>query len=86
MVAEQTHCAMQIFFTPMSQALRLIIHLGEPLKEEDLAEFTFDLGTLITFFIVSFSLMTLTNGVGASTGMFVPSLAVGAAGRAIKFL
>ena len=27
---------LQLFFTPLSQALRLIVHLGEPLPEETL--------------------------------------------------
>ena len=70
----------QVFFTPLSQALRLIIHLGEPLPEDRLAEFTFDFGTLALFFVLPYALMMWTNGVGASTGMFVPALAVGATG------
>ncbi|KAK9816592.1 hypothetical protein WJX72_002361 [[Myrmecia] bisecta] len=69
----------QVFFTPLSQALRLIIHLGEPLPEER-PTFQFNYGTLLLFFLLAFFLMMWTNGVGASTGMFVPALAVGATG------
>ena len=70
----------QVFFTPLSQALRLIIHLGEPLPESKLEEFSFNYGTLALFFVLPYVLMMWTNGVGASTGMFVPALAVGATG------
>ncbi|DBB10920.1 TPA: hypothetical protein ACH3X3_007381 [Trebouxia sp. C0006] len=68
----------QVFFTPLSQSLRLIIHLGEPLPEG--TDFLFDFGALTCLFLFSFTLMMWTNGVGASTGMFVPALAVGAVG------
>ena len=77
---ELAHACAQVFFTPLSQALRLIIHLGEPLPEDRLNEFTFDFGTLSLFFLLPYALMMWTNGVGASTGMFVPALAVGATG------
>ncbi|CAK0770655.1 hypothetical protein CVIRNUC_003789 [Coccomyxa viridis] len=70
----------QVFFTPLSQALRLIIHLGEPLPEAKLEEFSFSYGALALFFVLPYALMMWTNGVGASTGMFVPALAVGATG------
>ena len=69
-----------MFFTPLSQALRLIIHLGEPLPEAKLEEFSFSYGALALFFVLPYALMMWTNGVGASTGMFVPALAVGATG------
>lgn len=71
---------MQVFFTPLSQALRLMIHLGEPLPEARLNEFHFDFSVLGLFFLLPYALMMWTNGVGASTGMFVPALAVGATG------
>ena len=70
---------MQVFFTPLSQSLRLIIHLGEPLPEG--TDFLFDFGALTCLFLFTFTLMMWTNGVGASTGMFVPALAVGAVGE-----
>jgi chloride channel 7 len=69
----------QIFLVPLSQALRLIMHLGEPLPEARPA-WEFPLGATLPFFLLTFAIMCYTNGVGASTGMFVPSLAVGAAG------
>ena len=70
----------QLFFTPLSQALRLVIHLGEPLPEARQDSFALHAGSLALFGGGCFALMCVTNGVGASTGMFVPSLAVGAAG------
>ncbi|KAI7845409.1 hypothetical protein COHA_001114 [Chlorella ohadii] len=69
----------QVFLVPLSQALRLIMHLGEPLPEARPA-WEFPLGATLPFFLLTFAIMCYTNGVGASTGMFVPSLAVGAAG------
>ena len=71
---------LQLFFTPLSQALRLVMHLGEPLPEDKLQEVQFNYGTLFLFFSLPYLLMMWTNGVGASTGMFVPALAVGATG------
>ena len=38
---------------------------------------------LITYFLFMYALMTWTYGIGAPTGLFVPSLAVGAAGGQI---
>ena len=70
----------QLFFTPLSQALRLIIHLGEPLPPDALDRFYTDTRALLLFFTLPYALMMWTNGVGASTGMFVPALAVGATG------
>ncbi len=57
-----------------------MVHLGEPLPEERLDVFGFNYGTLFLFFALPYALMMWTNGVGASTGMFVPALAVGATG------
>lgn len=72
-----------MFFTPLSQALRLIVHLGEPLPEVRQDIYGFSFGTLFVFFLASYGFMICTNGVGASTGMFVPALAVGATGGRI---
>ena len=58
------------------------MHLGEPLPQ-DRPTFQFDFPVLVLFFLLTFIFMTVTNGVGASTGMFVPALAVGAAGGRI---
>lgn len=71
---------MQLFFTPLSQALRLVMHLGEPLPEERIQNTEFNTGTLLLFYLLPYAMMMWTNGVGASTGMFVPALAVGATG------
>lgn len=68
----------QLFFTPLTQSLRLILHLGEPFPlEHDLYEF--NSGLLVLYVIFVYVLMTWTYGVGAATGLFVPSLTVGAA-------
>jgi len=72
---------MQLFFMPLSQALRLVMHLGEPLPEKKLQLVQFDYTTLLLFFFMPYMMMMWTNGVGASTGMFVPALAVGATGE-----
>ena len=49
------------------QALRLIMHLGEPLPEARPA-WEFPLGATLPFFLLTFAIMCYTNGVGASTG------------------
>ena len=79
--AESKFASMQLFFTPLSQSLRLVMHLGEPLPEAILQNVEFNAWTLLLFFFLPFLMMMWTNGVGASTGMFVPALAVGATGR-----
>ena len=56
------------------------MHLGEPLPEAILQNVEFNVGTLLLFYFLPFLMMMWTNGVGASTGMFVPALAVGATG------
>lgn len=68
----------QLFFSPLSQALRLVLHLGEPFPL-DHRIYRFEAGTLVLFFLFVYCLMTWTYGVGAATGLFVPSLTVGAA-------
>ena len=57
------------FMHPLSaaQALRLIMHLGEPLPEARPA-WEFPLGATLPFFLLTFAIMCYTNGVGASTG------------------
>merc|ERR1712091_151906 len=57
----------------MQQALQ---RLGEGLEGY---EHTFDVGGLLLLTLFNFSFMTLTYGVSAPTGLFVPSLLVGAA-------
>ena len=56
----------QLFFTPMTEALRIIMHMGEPLPEQQVYEFS--IGPLIAFFFLTYLFMMYTNGVGASTG------------------
>eukprot|EP00210_Caulerpa_lentillifera_P000973 g938.t1 len=67
----------QIFFAPLSQALRLVIHLGEALPG-NLEMYQLDIGLLFILFFYTYCLMILTYGIGAATGLFVPSLMVGA--------
>lgn len=57
------------------------MHLGEPLPEDKLQKVQFNYGTLLLYFCVPYAFMMWTNGVGASTGMFVPALAIGAVGN-----
>ena len=76
----QYSSAGQLALTPLSQALRLIVHLGEPLPEARQDAFSLHAPSLVFFGLACLGCMCVTNGVGASTGMFVPALAVGAAG------
>lgn len=70
----------QLFASPLSHSLKYLIHLGEVAKtSEDEGVHTFHVGSLFTFFVLMFLLMTWTYGIGAPAGLFVPSLAVGAA-------
>lgn len=57
----------QSCLVPQSQALRLIMHLGEPLPEARPA-WEFPMGATLPFFLLTFAIMCYTNGVGASTG------------------
>lgn len=69
----------QLFFTPLSKALRLLLHLGETLPVNETL-YEMDLGLLFIAFVYAYVLMTWTYGVGAATGLFVPSLIFGAVG------
>ena len=66
----------QLFFTPIAETLKRLLHLGEGLEGYE-HQFSFSGLTLLAVF--TFALMTLTYGVSAPTGLFVPSLLVGAA-------
>ena len=54
-------------FPAVPQALRLIMHQGEPLPEAR-PSWEFPLGATLPFFVLTFAIMCYTNGVGASTG------------------
>ena len=75
----------QVFFGPLSHALRVTIHLGEldPPAGVSPAAFAAAIaprpGTLLTWALILWPLTALTFGIGAATGVFVPSLATGAA-------
>ena len=70
----------QLLMVQLSESLRMIVHLGETVDcattgcQSDI----FPSSSLFVFLVVVFLLMTLTYGVSAPTGLFVPSLAVGA--------
>lgn len=64
----------QLFFTPMTEALRIIMHMGEPLPEQQTYEFS--IGPLIAFFSLTYLFMMYTNGVGASTGAYTDAACV----------
>jgi chloride channel 7 len=74
-----------VFFGPLSHALRVTIHLGEldPPAGVSPAAFAAAIaprpGTLLTWALILWPLTALTFGIGAATGVFVPSLATGAA-------
>jgi len=69
----------QLFFVPLSQSFKFLLHLGEVGENGQAHEFLFRFDLLVFYFLAMFSLMTVTYGVGAPTGLFVPSLAVGSA-------
>jgi chloride channel 7 len=66
----------QLFLGPLSRSLKLLLHLGE-LQPEGFV--LFDLFTLGTFYVVVYVLMVWTYGAGCAMGLFVPTLAMGAA-------
>ncbi|CAL5218914.1 g660 [Coccomyxa viridis] len=78
----------QLFFTPLVQAMRLMIHLGETVPEgADELAYHISAGTLVLWTFVVFILMLCTFGIGAASGIFIPSLTVGGAwGRLIGML
>ena len=50
---------------------------------DEFEQHLFTMDALIMYFVFMYALMTWTYGIGAPTGLFVPSLAVGAAGGQI---
>ena len=76
----------QLLLVPLADALKFLLHLSEtqaaacltgPSEDADMLKFNFS--ALIVFAAVVTCFMTWTYGVGAPQGLFVPSLAVGAA-------
>ena len=65
----------QLFFTPLIQAMRMIIHLGETVPEtlnpdgSPTAVYRISAGTLLLWAVVVFALMLLTFGIGAASGV-----------------
>lgn len=61
----------QLFFTPLVQAMRMIIHLGETVPEafnDDAAVYRISAATLALWTFTVFFLMLLTFGIGAASG------------------
>ena len=52
----QSFPASQLFFQPLSQSLRMVMHLGEPLPI-DRPTFYFDFAVLVLFFMVPVSIL-----------------------------
>ena len=69
----------QLFYNPLATSFKFLLHLGEVGEFGEDGQHPFPVSALIWYFIIMFLLMTVTYGVGAPTGLFVPSLAVGAA-------
>ena len=73
----------QLFFSPLSQSFKYLLHLGEVGEfggdAQNPGQHAFDMDALILYWLIMFTLMTWTYGIGAPTGLFVPSLTVGAA-------
>ena len=68
----------QLFYNPLATSFKFLLHLGEVGEFGVDSAHPFPISALFWYFILTFSLMTVTYGVGAPTGLFVPSLAVGA--------
>lgn len=68
----------QLFYNPLATSFKFLLHLGEVGEFGGDSAHPFPIGALIWYFLLTFCLMTVTYGIGAPTGLFVPSLAVGA--------
>ena len=69
----------QLFYNPLATSFKFLLHLGEIGEFGAEGEHPFPISALVWYFLLTFSLMTVTYGIGAPTGLFVPSLAVGSA-------
>jgi chloride channel 7 len=69
----------QLFYVPLSESFKFLLHLGEVGEVAADHEYIFTMDALILYFVIMYVLMTWTYGIGAPTGLFVPSLAVGGA-------
>ena len=58
----------QLFFNPLIQAMRMIVHFGETLPEGTPGAYGFSAGTLMLWAVAMFCLMLFSFGVGAPTG------------------
>ncbi|DBA70944.1 TPA: hypothetical protein ACH3X2_011387 [Trebouxia sp. C0005] len=77
----------QLFFNPLIQSMRMIVHFGETLPEEITPEHIISSSLLLLWAVTIFCGMLFCFGIGAATGLFIPSLALGAAwGRIVGML
>jgi len=76
---------MSLLYVPLSESFKFLLHLGEVGEVAADHEFLFGMDALIIYFVIMFALMTWTYGIGAPTGLFVPSLAVGEARYNLSF-
>eukprot|EP00670_Eutreptiella_braarudii_P001902 CAMPEP_0174301656 /NCGR_PEP_ID=MMETSP0809-20121228/59169_1 /TAXON_ID=73025 ORGANISM="Eutreptiella gymnastica-like, Strain CCMP1594" /NCGR_SAMPLE_ID=MMETSP0809 /ASSEMBLY_ACC=CAM_ASM_000658 /LENGTH=1016 /DNA_ID=CAMNT_0015407439 /DNA_START=40 /DNA_END=3090 /DNA_ORIENTATION=+ len=67
----------QLFFTDLATALKRMIGLGKPFPA-GLNPGNIPVDVVTTFFVLMFIMMTWTYGIGCASGLFVPSLALGA--------
>ena len=64
----------QLFFTPLVQALRTMLHLGETVPEGYAGSaYHISAGSLALWVVVVFPLMLLSIGIGAASGTAPPS-------------
>lgn len=61
----------QLFFQPMLQAMRVMIHLGETLPDDIKDAYQLSGGVLALWAFAIFSLMLATFGIGAASGLFL---------------
>ena len=76
MVANQLTNRPTILLTPVLQVLASMVDSQTYVG----TEFQFYIPSLILLFIVGYAFMVITYGTAAPTGLFIPSLVVGAAG------
>lgn len=65
----------QLFFQPLLQAMRIMIHFGETMPDSMTDFYQISPGVLFLWAIVIFILMLATFGIGAATGPPKGSLA-----------
>lgn len=62
----------QLFFQPLLQAMRTMIHLGETLPDTVQHPYHVSAGLLVMWAVIIFGLMLATFGIGAASGARAP--------------